>query len=155
MQNKSRITEQEWSQRYLEVLRDLSKEGKEVSLKISGWSMNPFLSHQRDYIYFKKPDRKLKKGDMAFFQRDNGSFAMHRIYKDNKDGTYQFLGDGQSVIENPIRQDQIFGLVNAVKRKGKIITSKNVIWKFYQYVWPVLLPVRGKLVKIAGKLLGR
>ena len=57
---------------YLDVLRGLTEEGKEVSLLISGSSMAPFLIHARDYVYFRKPDRELKKGDIVFFQRDSG-----------------------------------------------------------------------------------
>ena len=51
---------------YVSVLRELVKEGKEVSMLIAGSSMAPFLVHQRDYIYFKKPERNLRKGDMVF-----------------------------------------------------------------------------------------
>lgn len=35
---------------YIPVLKELVEEGKEVSMMISGSSMNPFLIHQRDYI---------------------------------------------------------------------------------------------------------
>lgn len=45
---------------YVSVLRELTEQGKEVSLLISGNSMSPFLIHERDYIYFKKPGRELK-----------------------------------------------------------------------------------------------
>jgi len=54
---------------YIPVLKDLVEEGKEVSMMISGSSMNPFLIHQRDYILMKKPEEELKAGDMVFFQR--------------------------------------------------------------------------------------
>ena len=33
---------------YIPVLKELVEEGKEVSMMISGSSMNPFLIHQRD-----------------------------------------------------------------------------------------------------------
>ena len=52
---------------YLDVLRGLTEEGKEVSLLISGSSMAPFLIHGRDSVYFRKPDRELKKGILFFF----------------------------------------------------------------------------------------
>ena len=71
---------------YIPVLRDLVEDGKEVSMLISGSSMNPFLIHQRDYILMKKPDRELKAGDMVFFQRRNGAYVMHRIHHINKNG---------------------------------------------------------------------
>ena len=63
---------------YIPVLKELVEEGKEVSMMISGSSMNPFLIHQRDYILMRKPERELKVGDMVFFQRNDGAYVMHR-----------------------------------------------------------------------------
>lgn len=54
---------------YVSVLKDLVDEGRTVSLLIAGNSMSPFLVHERDYIFLKKPEKPLKKGDMVFFQR--------------------------------------------------------------------------------------
>ena len=65
---------------YLSVLKELVQEGREVSLLVAGSSMAPFLIHERDYVYFRKPDRELKKGDIVFYQRMNGQFVM-RIAK--------------------------------------------------------------------------
>lgn len=39
---------------YIPVLIGLMEEGKEVSMIISGSSMNPFLIHHRDSILMKK-----------------------------------------------------------------------------------------------------
>ena len=47
---------------YVSMLRELTEQGHEVNMIISGSSMTPFLIHQRDVIFFRKPDRKLKKG---------------------------------------------------------------------------------------------
>ena len=82
---------------YLNVLRELTEEGKEVSLLITGSSMSPFLIHGRDHVYFRKPDRDLKKGDIVFFQRDSGQYVMHRILRIRKDG-YYLVGDGQTEV---------------------------------------------------------
>ena len=64
---------------YVTVLRELAGEGRVVSMLIAGSSMSPFLCHNRDYIYFTKPDRELRRGDMVFYQRDTGQYVMHRI----------------------------------------------------------------------------
>lgn len=66
---------------YVGMLRELTDAGKEVSLIIAGSSMAPFLVHHRDTIYFSKPNSPLKKGDMVFYQRTDGQYVMHRIYK--------------------------------------------------------------------------
>lgn len=138
---------------YVSALRELTEEGREVSLLISGSSMSPFLIHARDYIYFRKPDRELRRGDMVFFQRDSGQFVMHRILKVRKDGFY-LVGDGQTQVEGPIRRDQIFGLVFCVQRKEKKIRPGDFWWEFFAHAWLDLLPIRPFLSKFYGKLSG-
>lgn len=39
---------------YVGMLKELTEEGKEVSMLVFGSSMAPFLIHARDMIYFKK-----------------------------------------------------------------------------------------------------
>ena len=126
---------------YLSMLRGLVEEGHEVSMLISGSSMSPFLIHQRDTIYFKQPDRLLRKGDMVFFQRQSGQYVMHRIYKVKKDG-YYLIGDGQTIIEGPIQRNQIFALVTKVQRKGKWLKPGNFWWEFFAHIWINAIPMR-------------
>ena len=54
---------------YIPVLKELVEEGKEVSMMISGSSMNPFLIHHRDYILMKRPEEELKPSDSSYRQR--------------------------------------------------------------------------------------
>lgn len=136
---------------YVSVLRELTEQGKEVSLIISGSSMSPFLIHQRDYIYFKKPDRKLKKGDMVFYQRDSGQFVMHRIWKVKPDG-YYIVGDAQTEIEGSVREDQIFALITKVQRKGKWLAPGDFWWEFFEHIWIHMVPVRRKIMAIYAKV---
>lgn len=126
---------------YISALRELTEQGKEVSLLISGNSMSPFMIHQRDTICFKKPDRELRKGDMVFYQRVNGQFIMHRIWKVKEDGFY-IVGDAQQEIEGPVKREQIFAVVTKVKRKGKWIEPGNFWWEFFEHVWINIVPFR-------------
>lgn len=134
---------------YVSVLRELVEEGREVSLLVSGSSMSPFLAHQRDYIYFKKPDRELRKGDMVFYQRRTGQYVMHRIWKVKND-QYYMVGDAQQEIEGPLDRDQIFALITKVQRKGKWIEPGDFWWEFFEKVWISIVPVRRVLVKVYG-----
>ena len=126
---------------YVSMLRSLVEEGKDVSLLISGSSMTPFLVHHRDTILFGQPNRELRKGDMVFYQRQNGQFVMHRIYKVKPEG-YYIVGDAQTEIEGPIKRDQIFALVKKAQRKGKWIGPENFWWKFFEKVWINMVPIR-------------
>lgn len=132
---------------YVSVLRELAEEGRVVSMLIAGSSMSPFLCHNRDYIYFTKPDRELRRGDMVFYQRDTGQYVMHRIYKRKKDG-YYMVGDAQTQIEGPLRGDQIFARITKVKRKGRIIEPGNFWWEFFEHVWIRIIPLRKVIEKL-------
>lgn len=136
---------------YISVLRELTEEGKEVRLLISGNSMAPFLIHDRDSIRFKKPDRLLRVGDMVFFQRDNGRFVMHRIWRVVPEG-YMIVGDAQTVPEGPIREEQIFGLITSVCRKGRWISAGDFWWNFFSRVWIRCLRPRRRIIGIYEKL---
>ena len=111
---------------YVSVLRGIAEEGKVVSLRIAGSSMSPFLAHDRDYIYFTKPDRELKRGE----------------------GAYYIVGDAQTEIEGPVRREQIFALIIKVKRKGKILQPGSFWWEFFEHIWIRLVPVRRQLTAL-------
>lgn len=138
---------------YVSVLRELAEEGKVVSMLISGSSMAPFLCHNRDYIYFTKLDRELRRGDMVFYQRDTGQYVMHRIYKKKPDG-YYMVGDAQTQIEGPLRRAQIFARIVKVKRKGRILQPGDFWWEFFEHVWIRIIPVRKFVEKIYSAVAG-
>lgn len=143
---------------YLSVLRQLTEEGQEVSVTITGSSMTPFLVHERDRVVFKKPDRPLKKGDIVFYQRDNGQYIMHRIVKvraGSDVASYEMAGDSQSEIEKGIREDQIFGLVTKICRKGKWIEPGDFWWEFFEKVWINLISARHTIRVAYGKIMKR
>ena len=132
---------------YVTVLREIAESGKVVSLRIAGSSMSPFLAHGRDYIYVTKPDRELRSGDMVFYQRKNGQYVMHRIYKTKPEG-YYIVGDAQTEIEGPDDREQIFALIIKVKRKDKIIQPGDLWWEFFEHVWIRMIQVRRPAVSI-------
>lgn len=136
---------------YVSVLRELTEEGQVVSMQIAGSSMSPFLIHNRDMICFRKPDRRLKKGDMVFYQRISGQYVMHRICRVRPEG-YYMIGDAQWEIEGPISEEQIFARIIRVKRKGKWIEPGDFWWEFFEHVWIRLIPFRRMIVRIYGKI---
>ena len=135
---------------YVSVLRELVEQGQEVSMIISGSSMAPFLIHERDSICFKQPERPIRKGDMVFYQRDNGQFVMHRICKVKPEG-YYIVGDAQTVIEGPVRENQIFAVITKVKRKGKWMEPGDFWWEFFEHIWIHMIPIRRVLMKSYAK----
>ena len=139
---------------YVSVLREIAEEGKVVSMLIAGSSMAPFLCHNRDYIYFTKPERELRRGDMVFYQRDSGRYVMHRIYKVKPDG-YYMVGDAQTQIEGPLRRNQIFAVITQVKRDGKMIRPGDFWWEFFEHIWIRIVPARRIVTALYGMLSGK
>ena len=128
------------NQEYMKVVRSILEEGKEVPLVVTGNSMMPFLIDRRDQVLIKRIERPLKKGDIAFFQRENGQYIMHRIHfmrKDDRTGENQFyfIGDGQKNIEGPIKETQIFGVITGGLRKGKYLDEHTFTWGFFENIW--------------------
>ena len=132
---------------YVGVLKEMVEQGHEVSMTISGVSMEPFLLHNRDKIYFRKPDGPIKKGDMVFFQRKTGEYVMHRVMKVRK-GQFYLAGDHQTFLEGPIEAQQIFAKVVSVERAGVWLTEQDRLWKFYAGWWRRLFWVRKVVNKV-------
>ena len=118
-------------------------ERREQCIRITGSSMAPFLCHQRDFAYYVVPDRRLRKGDIIFYRRDDGRKVLHRIVRvHEKAHEYDLIGDGQTEIESGIRQDQVFGLVTHVTRKGRPLGPGSFWWWWFGTVWIRMIPLR-------------
>lgn len=142
---------------YLAEVKKIIEAGREVSLIITGGSMLPFLANERDRILVSRIEEPLKKGDMAFFRRDNGKYVMHRIRRIKPDKgkggeQYFFIGDAQRITEGPVRRDQIFGVITAVCRKGKWLRPGDFRWEFFRVIWLRIIPFRHVLMRIYGML---
>lgn len=129
------------AQTYLPVLLELLEEGRQVTLTVTGSSMTPFLAPLRDSICFQRPEAPLRRGDMGFFRRTDGSYIMHRVYRAGPEG-YCFLGDGQQTVEGPVAPGQVFAVVTKVRRKGRWIGPEDFWWRFFAGPWLWLRPLR-------------
>lgn len=119
---------------YMAVLEDMVGQGLEVTLNVSGTSMEPFLVHKRDTVYLGAPTRPLRAGDVVCYRRRNGQYVMHRIMK-RRENQFFLAGDHQTTLEGPVEQEQIFAVMLSVNRNGRWITENDGIWKYYASVW--------------------
>ena len=74
-----------------------------------GISMWPILKHRGQSVVVKKKTEKLKRFDVAFYQRAGGTFVLHRVIEPTKDG-YVMCGDSQLTYEM-VKEDQVFGVM--------------------------------------------
>ena len=127
---------------YMPVLIEILREGRDVSLLVSGSSMSPFLVDKRDTVILSPPDSKFRRGDIVFYQRSNGQYIMHRIHHVGTDGMLYIIGDGELVIEGPVEPDRVFGITRKVIRKGRMIDGKDFWWWFFEKIWIRMVPLR-------------
>lgn len=134
------------------LIKETLDSGGTFSMTITGTSMFPFILGNRDKVTLSPITGKLKKNDLPLYRRDDGAFVLHRIVKVEKDGTYTCCGDHQVALEKGLRHDQMIGIATEFVRKGKRITNKNLIYRFYRMVWTWLRRYRAYFFTVQHKL---
>ena len=124
-----------------ESIRDiLNRYGKYTSLT-SGISMWPLLYHQRDNIIVVKNKDRLKKYDIALYER-GGKYIMHRVVEVHDDH-YIIIGDN-CITREYVTDDMVCGVLAGFYHKGKkyIDCRDGTGQKIYAKIWVALYPLR-------------
>ena len=119
------------------LIKEILAESGEVSFVSAGTSMLPTIRDRKDTVTLVKPQGKLKKGDIPFYQRDNGQYILHRVVYVNGD-TYVMCGDNQWENEYNVRHDQIIGVLNSIERDGKIHKVTDLSYRIYVKLLPLV-----------------
>jgi signal peptidase I len=139
---------------HVEDLIPLIKEsldaGHSVRFFPRGTSMLPMLRQDIDSVVLSPVSEKLKKYDIAFYQRDNGKYVLHRIIKAGD--TYTCMGDNQMVPESGLRHDQMIAVVTAFYRGDKYIPVNSITYRLYCRIWLGSLPIRKFAKRIINRL---
>ena len=134
---------------------EVLKSGQTARLNVVGTSMNPFISTNRDSVELKSTGfADIRKGDIVLFQRENGKFVLHRVYKKTADCFYM-LGDAQTWIEGPLYPNQVFAKATAIhkekatllNKKGSVLACDSLKWRTISSVWMILRPFRKVIMK--------
>ncbi|MBQ8237440.1 MAG: S24/S26 family peptidase [Oscillospiraceae bacterium] len=134
----------------LEEYRKILAEDPRVQalpLVVSGSSMSPFLIHGRDTVWLSRLQRSVRRGDILLYQRANGAYVLHRVWKVCPD-SYTMVGDAQQELEPGIRDHQIIAVVTAVERKGRKLTPGSFWWAFFEKIWIRVVPLRQPLHRL-------
>ena len=119
---------------YDETIRVVLESGGVFRIYPSGTSMLPLLRQGVDSVLLKKPDGSLRPGDIAFYQRSNGAYVLHRVMR-SENGGYVMCGDNQLVLESGISDSNIIGIVCEIYRKDKRVLPDNIGYRLYVAVW--------------------
>lgn len=110
------------------IMMEAFEQEKTFIMPIKGSSMQP-LWHTGDKVELAKLDTPQKK-DILFYQRLDGSYVLHRLWK-MKNDTFFMIGDHQLSLEQ-ISRNQCFAKVVAYyTKKGKRKLLKGIGYQLY------------------------
>lgn len=130
---------------YLDLVCGLLDEGRAVSLKVTGYSMRPFIEHRRDTVVLKKSDT-FAAGDVVLAKLPTGVYVLHRI-ESIQDENVVMRGDGNVGLTEHCQISDIKGKMISIMRKGRKWSVDGKFWRAYSFIWTGLLPVRSILLR--------
>ena len=144
---------------------ELLKNGA-IAFVPSGNSMWPILKNRKQSVIAVKKTEKLRRFDVALYERDNGAFVLHRVMKSTDYG-YVICGDSQFSLEK-VREEQVFGVMSGFYSGKKFVSCKDEKYAAKVEKWygrPTLrkirlkffyfrLRVKGFIKRVMNKLTG-
>lgn len=112
---------------------------------VSGISMMPIIRPGRDLAIIESHQGRYKVKDAVLFKRDNGVYVLHRVKK-VRENDYIIVGDN-SYENEPVRDDQILGILTTIKRNDKTIKSTDFWYRVYVAIWTS--PVGGRVIVLS------
>lgn len=119
----------------IEIIKEKLNNGGTVTFTPKGKSMLPMLRDGEDVVVLSKPQGKLHLFDIPLYKRKDGTYVLHRIVNYDIDGAYVLCGDNQFSYEHGVKDEDIFGVVTAFYRKGKVYTVKSFRYRLYINFW--------------------
>ena len=119
--------------KHLPKIRELLAQGDNVRIAPGGISMLPTLRPNQDIVILSPISGRLKKYDVAFYQRENGQCVLHRVIEVSE--TYTFIGDHQFRKEPGITDEQLIARMSGFVRNGKEHSVEEPMYRLYCKLW--------------------
>lgn len=121
-----------------------------ANLTVTGCSMLPMLRQHRDSVILAPISDRLKPGDIALFQREDGRYVLHRVISLLPEG-YRFCGDNQAIPET-VTQQQLIARAVGYCKKGKEHTMNGLGYRLYRWSRVRLFFIRKYYIALRRKL---
>ncbi len=116
----------------------LSHDGRLV-YKTKGTSMLPMLHQNRDLVVIVPPAARLKKFDVALYQRGH-RYVLHRVIE-VRDGHYLIRGDNTFALEL-VPDSAVIGILTVFTRNDRQFSVTDVRYLRYVRFWNRIYPLR-------------
>lgn len=120
-----------------DIISSVIKNDGKVSIIASGVSMEPFIKNKKDVVTLMEARRKLRKGDVPLYRRDNGKVVLHRVIGEDKNG-YIMRGDNQWTNEYGIKDENILALLYSVKKGSREFKKDSAFCRLYEFFLPLI-----------------
>ena len=127
-------------------------EGKDVRIRMKGWSMRPLLRPGKDEVVLGTlKDGEPSRLDVVLFHY-KGQTIFHRVLR--IDGNeYTIQGDGNFTGQEKCGREDIVGKLREVVRpSGAVIPVTTLRWRAYSRLWLIVRPLVGCLFRIRSFL---
>lgn len=144
---------------FADVKRQLQA-GRTVTFTVRGWSMRPFLEHERDKVLLGPvPPTGLNVGDAVLAVDDHGRYLLHRIVALHPDDGCTLRGDGNVTGEEHISPGHVIGIVRGFYRPQGLrgaetfFSANGKAWKDYSAWWMSHSPRQRRLWLLGYRIL--
>jgi len=122
-------------------------EGHDATIYVKGYSMRPFLEHERDKVVLTPVKEPLRIADAVLAEINPGHFVLHRIIEINGE-EITLMGDGNICGTEHCTVKEIRGVVtHYIRPKRTLLASDEQLRKNIRR-WRKLLPIRRYLLLI-------
>ena len=132
--------------KFLKEVRTLIAAGHDVTLRVRGVSMRPFLEDRRDQIVLTQPG-VVKVGDAVLAEIAPGKYVYHRIISIESDKV-TLRGDGNVYGTEQCRLEDVAAATKELIRKGRSYSAQGKAWRYYSALWPSWPFARRVLLKL-------
>lgn len=119
---------------YQGLIREVLAADGEFRLYPHGISMLPLLRQGRDSVALRRVDSPIRKGDILFYRRPDGSFVLHRVVKVSPGGL-TLMGDNQLSPERGVAPEWVIGRVTRIFRDDKEVNRDGFGYRLYRTLW--------------------
>lgn len=131
---------------FLKEVRTFIAAGHDVTLRVRGVSMRPFLEDRRDQIVLTQPG-VVKVGDAVLAEIAPGKYVYHRIISIEGDKV-TLRGDGNVYGTEQCRLADVAAATKELIRKGRSYSAQGKAWRYYSALWPSWPFARRVLLKL-------
>ena len=131
---------------FLKEVCGLIAQGHDVTLRVRGVSMRPFLEDRRDKIVLTRPCPP-KLGDAVLAEIAPSKYVYHRIVRIDS-GMVTLKGDGNVHGTEQCKVEDVVASTRAFIRKGKNYLPTGEVWRWYSALWPKWPLARRVLLKL-------